>query len=217
MATRRRPAAEGAGEPEPKREATAADLDPKLIKAPEFDTCNFLTENLSPEFDPKRVLLRRVFFINEEKTRYVSVGFYPTRNYQPLVEFGGPKLKPIILTDHHVATLAECLPRVCQSMCDNEQYGCSDGAFRLNTTGNLRVVRMYIEKEYITLKFQELRYLLYMFSVVQNQLNSYIAALPDVMTYVTSALTSSTYIEPPPTASKQILYEQLFEELKTIM
>ena len=78
----------GGGEPYPK------------IKAPEFDTCNFLIENVSPEFDPKRVLLRRVFFI-EDKTRYVSVGFYPSRNYQPLVEFGGPKLKPIILTHQH--------------------------------------------------------------------------------------------------------------------
>jgi hypothetical protein len=27
-------------------------------------------------FDPKRVLLSRVFFLNPEKTKYISVGFY---------------------------------------------------------------------------------------------------------------------------------------------
>jgi len=190
---------------------------PKIIKAPEFDTCNFLIENVSPEFDPKRVFLRRVFFINEDKTRYVSVGFYPSRNYQPLVEFGGPKVKPIILADQHVAAMAECQPRICESMCGNAQYGYSDGAFRLNTTGNTKVARLYYGKEHITLKFQELRHLLYTFSVVQNQMNSFISALPDVITYMISALNSSTYIEPSPTASKHILYPQLFEELKTIM
>ena len=90
-------------------------------------------------------------------------------------------MKPIILTDQHVATTAECLPRICEAMCGNAQYGCSDGAFRLNTTGNVTVARLYIEKEYITLIFKKLRYMLYMFSVVQNQMNSYISALPDVM------------------------------------
>jgi hypothetical protein len=38
-------------------------------KAPEFDTCNFLIEAVSPQFDPNRVLLQRVFFINEEKNQ----------------------------------------------------------------------------------------------------------------------------------------------------
>jgi hypothetical protein len=52
----------------------------------EFDTCNFLIEAVRPKFDPKRVLLRRVFLINEKKTRYLSVGFYPTQNYSPMVE-----------------------------------------------------------------------------------------------------------------------------------
>lgn len=134
-------------------------------KAPDFDTCNFLVEAVGPEFDPNRVLLRRVFFINEKKTRYVSVEFYPTRNYQPLVELEGPKLKPVILTDQHVVTMAECLPSICETMCDDGQYACLDGAFRLNTTGSYRIPRLYIGK-HITLKFQELHYLLNVFYIV---------------------------------------------------
>ena len=71
----------------------------KRTKPPaEFDTCNFLTEAVRPEFDPKRFLLLRVFFINEIKSRYVCVGFYPTKNYRSMIEFGGSKIKPVILT-----------------------------------------------------------------------------------------------------------------------
>jgi len=53
---------------------------PKLVRAPDFDTCNFYTEAVNPMFDPKRVLLRRLFFIDVNRTRYVSVGFYPSRD-----------------------------------------------------------------------------------------------------------------------------------------
>jgi len=38
----------------------------------------------SPTFDPQRVLLRRLFF----RIKYVSVGFYPARDYELLVGFG---------------------------------------------------------------------------------------------------------------------------------
>jgi hypothetical protein len=45
----------------------------------------------------------------------------------------------------------------------------------------------------------------------------YTAALPDLLNYVASALNSTTYIEPVATASKDILYYQLFAELKSIL
>ena len=47
--------------------------------------CTYWPNN--PAFDPQRVLLRRLFFINEDRTKYVSVGFNPARDYLPLVEF----------------------------------------------------------------------------------------------------------------------------------
>ena len=172
-------------------------------KAPEFNTCKFLIKAVSPEIDPNRVLLQRVFFINVEKTRYVSIGFFPARNYQPLVEFGGSKIKRVLLAEQYVSTMAVCLPRICQSMCDNEQYGRSDDPFRLNTNGSYRVARLYMDKHYVALKFQELRYLQNMFHIVQTQLTSYIAALPDVMTYVISAPSSTTYVDPAATANEE--------------
>ena len=55
-----------------------------------------------------------------------------------------------------------------------------------------------------------------MFLAVQNQQTLYILASPDVMTYAKAALISPSYVAQVPKASKFILYEQLFEELKKV-
>jgi hypothetical protein len=90
------------GSSEPKRSTGASfDLD---------DSSSSYAETTNLLFDPNSVLLRRVFFLDPEKTKYISMGYYPARNYQPLVEIGSPKLNPILLTDQHVKTLAEHLP-----------------------------------------------------------------------------------------------------------
>jgi hypothetical protein len=56
-----------------------------------------------------------------------------------------------------------------------------------------------------------------MFHVVQNQLTVYIIVLPDVMKYVTNALTSSVYVEPTAKQPTLINYPQFYEELKPLM
>ena len=67
-------------------------------------------------------------------------------------------------------------------------------------------------------KLQEVRYLTYIFPIVQNQLAKYTEAMADVMTYVLSAFNPSTYVEPLPSVdSNNILYYQLYEEIKTFM
>jgi len=81
--------------------------------------CTYWPNN--PAFDPKRVLFRRLFFINVDRTKYVSVGFYPARDYLPFVEFGvvrrdgGPKT--LILSDEQVDTMVERLPMLRDAMC----------------------------------------------------------------------------------------------------
>ena len=42
----------------------------------------------------------------------------------------------------------------------------------------------------------------------------YTEALGYVQAYVNDAMASDSYIEPAPTASRSIIYRQLFEELK---
>jgi hypothetical protein len=132
------------------------------------------------------------------------------------VEFGGAKPLPITLTEEHVTTMAEHLSRLCEVLCNNEHYSYKDDIFSLTTTRIYSVARLYLNKQYISLKLGDLRYLLNMFHVIQNQLKSYTLALPDVINYVVAALGSNTYVEPASNASQFIPYYQLFEELKQL-
>ena len=77
--------------------------------------------------------------------------------------------------------MAECLPTICESMCDNKQYGCKEGNFRMNTTGSYRTARIYLDRQYISLKLVDLQCVSRMFYVVQNQPNAYTVSLPDVL------------------------------------
>ena len=51
-------------------------------------------------------------FFNDDCSKYLSVGYYPARDYQPLVEVGVSTKMPVRLTEEHVRTFAEHLPRI---------------------------------------------------------------------------------------------------------
>jgi hypothetical protein len=110
----------------------------KRMEELEPNICTYWPNNLA--FDPKRVLLRRLFFINEDRNKYVSVGLYPARDYLPLVEFGVLRRagcpKTLILGDEQVDTLAEFLPTLRGDMCSGGARGCrcESGAFLLDVT-----------------------------------------------------------------------------------
>jgi len=69
----------------------------RRVQAPEHDAC--LDTVATALGDPNRALLRRVFFVADDKSKYVSVGYYPTRGYQPLAEFGGARKLPLLFND----------------------------------------------------------------------------------------------------------------------
>jgi hypothetical protein len=60
----------------------------------------------------------------------------------------------------------------------------------------------------------ELRYLMIMLYFVRDQ---YILAENDVMAYVIAALGSTEFVDCPPTANNLILYDQFFNEHKTVL
>ena len=91
------------------------------------------TEATSLLFDSNRVLLRRIFFLDPDKTRYVSVGYYPSRNYQPLVEIVSPKQHPILLTDHHVSSLADHLGGQVDALWRDEFYTVRDADYSMHS------------------------------------------------------------------------------------
>jgi len=126
----------------------------------------------NPAFDPKRVLLRRMLFINKDKTKYMSVGFYPARDYQPLVEFGATRrggCKSLILTDEQVTALADCLLEIRDSMCvgGDRVIKCESGNFRLNTPEKHGSARLFVGTDYISGTQPDPDYLVRVFHILQ--------------------------------------------------
>ena len=81
----------------PQLEGAGEGTGPRL-QAPDFNSCYNYAESVNPVFDPRRVLLLRTLFINEDCSKYLSVGYYPARDYQPLVDFGASTKILVILT-----------------------------------------------------------------------------------------------------------------------
>jgi len=142
-------------------------------------------------------MLRRVFFIAEDKSKYVSVGFYPARGYQPLAEFGGAKKLPLLLNAQQLQIMADNIAALCDALSTNEHFAKKDGDFKMTTTGSYRVARVYLGKQYLSFTYKELRNLTYIMYMIQNQMTFYIGAMTDVMAYIDTAHSSATYLEPP--------------------
>jgi hypothetical protein len=189
---------------------------PKTVPAPTFDTCTFLEESINPLFDSTRVLLRRVFFLNTENTRYVSVGFYPAQNYEPLVEFGGAKIAPLLLNEKQVTTMAVHLPRLVKEVCSAARFKVKvDDTFTLSTASDNNVARFTLGGQRIQFKVADVRRLETIFYIVQNQLVHYKTALPDLKSYVAQVIGSTEFVAPTSIMSVNISYPQLYEELKS--
>jgi len=149
------------------------------------------------------------------------VGFYPARNYQPLVEIGSTKSTPIVLTDQHVKTLSEHLSAHIDAMWRGDFYNVMDGEFAMDSASpfNTAILTMGKEKngKSVFIKLNDLRYLAYMFPMLENQLLKYTEAIPDVMNYVFATLNSTSSVDSPANASNYILHYQLYEEMKTLL
>jgi len=137
----------------------------------------------------------------------VSVGFYPARDYLPLVEFGVMRScgsKAVIHTDEQVYTLVQCLPAIADVMCkegkdETPVFKRESGNFRLGTPKrHPGLTRLYVGSEYISLTSLDLHYLAQKFNIVHQQLRDYVLASPDLLSYVTMPLTSVVYVEPMP-------------------
>ena len=76
------------------------------------------------KLQPEKVLLRHLLFLSPEHAKYVSVGFYPDRDYQACVEFGSTRQAPVVLTPSFLATKSVHLPKLCEILCKQEPYSC---------------------------------------------------------------------------------------------
>jgi hypothetical protein len=76
---------------------------------------------------------------------------------------------------------------------------------------------MYQDKRFVTFKLDDLRYLMNMLHLLQGQQTRYILARDDDMAYAIAALDSREFVEPQSAVCGLILYDQLFDEIKTLL
>jgi hypothetical protein len=78
------------------------------------------------------------FFINDDKSTYVSVCNKSTKDYQTLVEFWVCKITNLTLADKYLDVLDSNLSNLYQCMTDGECYAfmIDDKVFRKNSTGS---------------------------------------------------------------------------------
>jgi hypothetical protein len=108
-----------------KRSSAASDAPATRMKRlEELEPTNFCTYwPNNPAFYPKRVLLRRLFFINEAGPNtclLVSVLLATIYHWWNLGLSGGGGPKTLILSDEQVDELAEALPMLQDAMCSGE-------------------------------------------------------------------------------------------------
>ena len=100
--------------------------DPTSVPAPhELDTCLDVVSTVLA--NPNRAMLRRVLFIAEDKSKFVSVAYFPARGYQPLAEFGGAKKLPLLLDAQQLQTMSENIATLCNALSTTEHFSKKHG------------------------------------------------------------------------------------------
>ena len=160
---------------------------------------------------PERAFLRRLYFLNKQHSKYISLGFYPNHDNLPHVEIGSSKSVSIVLTPYLFSTLAFHLPKLCEHVCKSIPYKYSEMGFQLRTTG--KMVRVKLNKNSIVLHNEELNYLLINMMVLQNHLARYEMCTSDLKEYITQVVNAKTFVVPH-NASPYLLYDVLFDEIR---
>lgn len=112
-----------------------------------------------------------------------------------------------------LSTLRHHLPKLWENKRNQLPYICRELLFRQRSSGGGDVKLTY-NKLSITLKSNELNYLLANIAVIENQLVRHTAAQPDAISYVTAATGAKTFVQPRPDVSGYALYDVLLNELK---
>jgi hypothetical protein len=188
---------------------------------PKRETVALETPSYICALDPNRALLRRVFFLNEERNKYISVAFYPQQGYTVLVELEAAKSAPLKQSEYQFTNVIEHVPAQIQAICADEYYVSYIGDnFKVVTGSSYQTAKFLLglgkKKKEIVLKLHELIYINNILYLLVNQVARYDEAAVDVASYSTTLMASTEFIEPQPHYNKQIQYSQLYDELKTM-
>jgi hypothetical protein len=103
------------------------------------------TPSMICALDPNRALLRRAFFLNKERNKYISVAFYPQQGYSVLVELGTAKFAPLRLSERLFTKVTEHVPALIQAICADEYYVSDvDDNFKVVTGSSSQTAKFFL-------------------------------------------------------------------------
>jgi predicted nucleotidyltransferase len=76
---------------------------------------------------------------------------------------------------------------------------------------------MYHDKTFINFRFNELRHLMNVSHFLADQQANYILIQNNVIQYTVTMLGSTECVDTPPKSNNLIIFDQLFDELKTVL
>jgi hypothetical protein len=141
-------------------------------------------------------VLRRLYFLKSERSKYACFGFYPQRGYQAFFELGGARRPAVILRPLLIPTLALHLPKLCEHLVGGEQFKCKEVSFRMQTAAN-NSARVIFDHASITFRLPELEYLVRNLTTLANQLARYKLSEANVLTYAQSVVGATSFVSPP--------------------
>jgi hypothetical protein len=160
----------------------------------------------------ERVLLRRLYFLNSNRSKYVCLGFYPNRGYRAFFELGGVRQAPVVLTPSLIPSLALHLPKLCDHLDKGEQYKCNVMSFRMQTVAEISA-KIVLDHTSVTLRLHELQYLVLNLTTLANQVARFKLAAADVSAYVQIAVGAVNFVPPKESSILYVQYDVLFEEI----
>ena len=115
-----------------------------------------------------RALLRRLYFLNSDRSKYVCLGFYPNRCYRAFFVVGWVRKAPVVLPPSLFLSLAFHLSKLCDHLVKGEQFKCNQMSFRMQNVAE-NSANIVLDLTSITLRLHELQYLVLNLTTLSNQ------------------------------------------------
>jgi hypothetical protein len=163
---------------------------------------------------PEAGVLRRIYFLNKDRSRFISIGYYPDRNYKPYVEIGGVKCG-VILSAYYFTSLVNHLPKLAEHLSKDQAFRCDEETFHLRLLDGKRCVTIQCDGLRISIGENYVNFLLSNSTVLLYQLGRYVFATSDVQSYAAKCTNNSSFVHPRDSVSQYVLYDAICDELNS--
>lgn len=152
---------------------------------PKKTTLRRRQKQITSKISPPNVLFRKTYFLNKPKTKYITLGIYPSLDYTFAVEIGHIRGKCIVLSPYHLSSILAHLSKMCENVCPVFlPFKCVEEKVKLQTVNKLIGCKIQLDNNQVTLKLNEIRYLVDHNTLLVNIISKYKLLQTDIKKHV---------------------------------